>query len=392
MKVLIIHCQYKLRGGEDAVVVEEMNLLKSNGIDVLLLPFSNDGHSLLKILQLPFNLESYIKTIKAVNAYKPDVVHIHNLHFAGSISVLYALKKCGVPIVFTLHNFRLLCPSGTLFNKGKLYLKSLNSSFPWAAVNDGVYNNSRLLTFWVGLTIWLNQMIGTWKMTDRYIVLTQHSKNIVEKSNLHVSADRIIIKPNFVSHSDHSLSSRKNNFLYVGRLSEEKGIDILLAAFKDSPHQLTIIGDGPLRKSVEDQAKRTNNITYLGFQNKDRITEELKSCTALVFPSVWYETFGLTMIEAFANSTPVIASNIGSASLLIIDQFNGLHFTPSDVEDLKAKLTAWQNLEEYEKDFYRKNARTTYENDYTPEKNFDQLISIYTTVIDEKKRTAIAQR
>ncbi len=388
MKVLFIHCRYKLAGGEDGVVSAEVQLLRSGGIDVELLTFSNEGSSLLKILQLPFNISSYFKTRRQLKAFKPDVVHVHNLHFAASTSVLYAVKSKKVPFVVTLHNFRLLCPSGTLYHSGKPYLKSLYSGFPWAAVRDGVYNNSKLLTFWVGFSSWINRLIGTWKIPDRYIVLTAHAKSIFEKSNSPVDSDKVIIKPNFVYDPNVSTGSNKKNFLFVGRLSEEKGIHVLLEAFKATAHSLKIIGDGPLKSLVEASLEEHPNITYVGYQQKDTIIKELTNCDALIFPSVWYETFGLTIIEAFATSTPVIASNIGSASLLINNGFNGLHFEESNTEDLKNKLNKWQALGEDEKNAYRKNARSTYEQFYTPAENLKQLLSIYTAVIDQKKKEA----
>ncbi len=387
MKVLFIHCRYKLAGGEDGVVSAEIQLLRSNGIDVQLLPFTNEGSSLFKILQLPFNIGAYLKTRRQLKTFKPDIVHIHNLHFAASTSVLYALKSKKVPFVITLHNFRLLCPSGTLYHNGKPYLKSLHSNFPWAAIKDGVYNNSVLLTFWVGFSTWINRISGTWNVVDRYIVLTGHAKGIIEKSRLHLNTDKIIIKPNFVYDPKVSTDFHKKNFLFIGRLSEEKGIRVLLQAFRHSAHSLKIIGDGPLKHLVEADLKEHLNITYIGFQQKDAITKELQSCNALIFPSVWYETFGLTIIEAFATSTPVIGSNIGSPSLLIKNEFNGLHFEESNVEDLKNKLDKWQAFGEDEKETYRKNARKTYELYYTPEENLEQLLSIYTSVINEKKGT-----
>ncbi len=125
LNVLIIHCSYKYRGGEDTVVSEEMRILKKAGIRVDLLEFQNDRKTLLKLAQLPFNFSSYRQTCKKLDQFKPDVVHIHNLHFAASASVMYALKHKRIPFVTTLHNYRLLCPSATLFNEGRLYLKSV---------------------------------------------------------------------------------------------------------------------------------------------------------------------------------------------------------------------------------------------------------------------------
>ena len=199
MKVLIIHCSYKFRGGEDTVVAEEMKLLQSNGVTVELLPFNNEGSTLAKVLQLPFNIGSYNKTIKKLHSFQPDVVHIHNWHFAASASIFYALKKGEVPFVITLHNYRLLCPSAMLFHKGKLFLDSLKQNFPWTAIKRGVYKDSQLLTFWISLSMQLHHWMNTWKMSNRFIVLTQHSKNIFLNSKVNFTDDQILVKPNFCS-------------------------------------------------------------------------------------------------------------------------------------------------------------------------------------------------
>lgn len=384
MKVLFIHCRYKMAGGENGVVLAEIELLRSNGIDVQLLPFSNEGSSLLKIFQLPFNISAYFKTRRYLKSFKPAIVHIHNLHFGATTSVLYAIKRQNIPVVITLHNFRFLCPSGTLYHNNRPYLKSLKSNFPWAAVRDGVYNKSSLLTFWVAFSTWVNRLVGSYKIADRYIVLTSHAKSIIENSSLHPGKSRIIIKPNFVYDPQIKNIPRSDHFLFIGRLSAEKGISILLEAFNNSSYSITIIGDGPLKGMVEEASENNANINYLGYQHKDIIINELIKCSALIFPSVWYETFGLTIIEAFATSTAVIASNIGSPSILIKNGYNGFHFQDSNVNDLRNKLDIWQALKDDEKEFYRKNARDTYEQYYTPAENFQQLMSIYNAVTERK--------
>ena len=134
MRVLFIHTKYKERGGEDSVVENEMLLLKENGHEVKVLYFNNSKYSLLSLLLLPFNIFSYLKVSREINHFKPDVVHLHNLHFAASPSVIWAVSRKHIPMVKTLHNHRLLCPSGTLFHNNKVYLKSLSQSFPWNAV------------------------------------------------------------------------------------------------------------------------------------------------------------------------------------------------------------------------------------------------------------------
>ncbi len=376
MRVLVVHCGYKYKGGEDTVVAEEIALLKSNGVEVDLLSFNNEGNNMLKLIQLPFNIRSYHKTKKKIGASRPDVVHIHNLHFAASNSIIYAAKKLQVPIVMTLHNFRLLCPSGLLFYNGKLFLNSLKASFPWKAVTEGVYQNSKLITFWLALSNRLHQAIGTYKLVNKYIVLSEHAKNLVENSSTHF-VEKLVVKPNFCYRPNKTKTDRSNSFLFLGRLSEEKGIRLLLDTFMSSNHNVTIAGTGPLQREVEEASAKFKNITYVGNVDKTTAHTLLQQCTALVFPSIWYEGMPLTIIEAFSNSTPVIAAKIGAMQTMISHEYNGLHFAPNDLQSLSAQLNSWVGLSEREIQQYQTNALYSYESNYSPELNIIKLIEIY---------------
>ena len=184
MKVLIIHTCYKLRGGEDSVVENETAVLRSCGHEVKLLQFSNTGSSLLKLLQLPFNYASYKKTRAAIQAFSPAVVHIHNMHFAGSASLLYASKHEKIPAVMTLHNYRLLCPSATLYVKGMIFMDPAGLRFSWKAVWQGAYLNSKVLTFWVSCSMLFHQLLGTWKIPAAYIALGEYTRDLFKHSSL----------------------------------------------------------------------------------------------------------------------------------------------------------------------------------------------------------------
>lgn len=385
MKVLIIHTTYKYKGGEDTVVEEEMKLLRANAVTVKLLEFNNDKNAALKLLQLPFNFQSYIKTRKKLQAYKPDVIHIHNLHFGASPSVIYAIKKSKIPFVFTLHNYRLLCPSAILFYKGKPFLNSIHQSFPWKAIEMGVYKSSKIITFWVSLSAQIHKWLGTWKKCNKYIVLSEHAKKIFLQSALQLTARQIEVKPNFCAAPPLKEPVASDYFLYVGRLSEEKGIQMLLQVFSLCNYKIKIAGDGPLKDEVIKYSSKHTNIQFLGSLNKEDVFSLLQSSSALVFPSIWYEGMPLTIIEAFACGTPVIASKLGAMETMISHKYNGLHFHPENVNDLIHKLHEWQNLKEEEKAIYRINALKTHEQYYTPEKNAEQLLAIYTSVIAEKK-------
>jgi glycosyltransferase involved in cell wall biosynthesis len=381
MKVLVIHTFYKLQGGEDHVVANEMQLLESAGNEVELLSFSNENNTLLKLLQIGFNFSSYQQTLDKLSSFKPDVVHIHNLHFGGSAAVLYAIKKAKVPVVMTLHNYRLLCPSGSLFTENKLFLNSVYKSFPWKAVKKGVYQESSLITFWVALSGYLHQKAGTWRIADQLIVLGEHSKSLFSNSKLSELSRALVVKPNFCYSPLLADVVRANKyFLYVGRLTEEKGLKVLLEAFA---------GSGLPLKIVESYTLRHTNITFLGQQSKEKVSFLLSQAAALIFPSLWYETFGMVVIEAFAMSVPVIASDLGNMKIMVTHELNGLTFEAGNPQELLKTLKYYWELDPEVKKRYQMNARAAYLERYTPDNNLLQLENIYQEAIRKHQEEEI---
>ncbi len=383
MKVLVIHTSYKYKGGEDTVVAEEIKLLQNAGVQVELLEFNNYENALLKLLQLPFNLQSYFTTKKKLADFEPDIVHIHNLHFGGSASIIYAIKRSKIPFVNTLHNFRLLCPSGILFHNGQIFLDSLHQNFPWKAVCLGVYKGSKLITFWLSLSLYIHNKLGTWKNCNQYIVLSEHARQLFLNSKLDLAVNQLIIKPNFCSVPTLPMQRRETSFLYVGRLSEEKGLMLLLSVFSSCRHKIKIAGDGPLKDEVIRCSTQYPNIEFLGILNKTEVFTLLQSCTALVFPSIWFEGMPLTIIEAFACGTPVISSKLGAMETMIVSGYNGLHFEARNESDFKKQLDNWSNLNEEQKEQYCLNAYQTYLNYYTAEQNTHQLLNIYNNILNK---------
>jgi glycosyltransferase involved in cell wall biosynthesis len=381
MKVVIIHSQYRYKGGEDAVVCSEQNLVPNaklwvrsnkNGIEALF-------QFLISVYNpfVAYSLKSYLKK------EKPDVIHIHNLNFAIGPVVIKIAKKLGIPVVMTLHNYRLLCPSATLLHKGQIFTDSLDKKFPWKAVKGKVYRNSVLQTFWLAFSVWVHKTIGTWHKVDRFIVLSRFAKEIFGNSHLNIQEHKLSIKPNFVSVPTYSHLARTDSFLFVGRLSEEKGLEYLLSATIQSGFSLRIAGDGPLRGKVEDAAAQYSNITFLGPLESENVHKEVRECTALVFPSIWFEGMPMTIIEALANGTPVLASNLGAMADMIQHEINGLLFEPGDIESLVDCLKKWNEVPFEERNFMSLGARSSYEQYYTPEKNYEQLLSIYHSVLKE---------
>lgn len=382
MKVLFIHCRYQFKGGEDLVVQQEMSLLRSQGIDAELLSFDNETNVMAKLLQLPFNISAYRAARKKLKSYRPDVVHLHNTHFGASPSVIYAAKRAGVPVVMTLHNYRLLCPSGTLFFQGRLFLHSLHQRFPWKAVWRGVYKNSRLLTLWLAWSAKCHQWLGIWKKVDRLIALSATAKIMFLQAGLVKKEEQLVVKPNFSIPVNQVLPERSDHFMFAGRLCEEKGIRLLLQVFSSSTYRLKIAGDGPLKEEVLACCNRHGNIEYLGALEKDEVLREMSCSTALLFPSLWLEGMPMTIIEAFACGTPVIASDLGAMKDMIAPGYTGLLFDAGSRKDLNEKLYAWKALTVLERQAFCRNAWETYQQQYTPEKNAVQLLGIYNGVLN----------
>ncbi len=385
MKILFIHTKYKERGGEDSVVESEMRLLRNSGHTVELLSFDNSRHSFISLLLLPFNPFSYIKTVRKIQQFQPHVVHIHNLHFAASLSIVRAVSRKKIPMVKTLHNYRFLCPSGTLFHDNEIYLKSLYSSFPWDAVKQKVYRNSGVLTFWLAFANWLHKHWGTFRKVNRYIALNEKARSIFLSSDLQLKKTQIIMKPNFIeANTADTAPARDSHFLYIGRLSSEKGIDVLLKAFVANGLPLTIIGDGPLRDEVMMAQQSNPQIKWLGFQGKAVIDAELQQCAALIVPSVCYEGMPLTIIEGFSAGTPVITSKLGAMETIVTHNNNGLLFQPNNAASLNRQLQRWQSFSEAKKNEFSAHALHTYQSKYTPKKNLSSLLSVYREAMGKK--------
>jgi glycosyltransferase involved in cell wall biosynthesis len=379
LKILLIHTHYQYRGGEDAVVSQEMDFLKQYH-DVEVLYFKNKGglKGAIQFFSSIWNTSVSRKIVQKVLDFQPDIVHVHNWHFAIGPLFIREINKLGIPIVQTVHNYRLLCPSGILYHKGQLFTKSLIESFPWSAVRKKVYRSSLIQTFWLAFIVWFHKKIGTWKKIDVYVCLTPFCVDVFQKSNFGISKEKFIVKPNFTPHQNQiEFKGREKHFLFIGRLSTEKGIEIVLNAFKNSAFNLKIAGDGFLKNSIIEAEKECSNINYLGNLNSDRVAEEMQKAQALIFPSVWYEGMPMTIIEAFSHGTPVIASNIGAMTSMISNEFNGFLFECGNKESLIQNVTRFNTLSSSEKHQLSSNAFQEYRTKYSKELQKEFFETIY---------------
>lgn len=390
MRVLIVHNRYQIRGGEDTVFEAETKLLRENGVLVETLEYSNFDISgfkgtLLTGLRAIYNRKAGAILRDKAADFQPDIIHIHNLFPIGSPSVLFVARALRIPVVKTLHNYRLICPSASLFFEGKIYLNSIHKIFPLDAVKKGVYRDSKTATFALALMTAIHKVLGTFRnKVNRFIALTDFARDIFLNSSLSIRPEQITVKPNFVFDLPVS-GDRGTSFLYVGRLTEEKGILPLLQAFEGLDAELEIVGTGPMDQLVREYEARCPNIRYLGTMPNELIRQKMYEARALVFPSLWYEGLPMTIIEAYATGTPVIASNLGAMSTVVTNEKNGLHFGPGNIEELRACV---RRLKENEDLRYQlgTRARADYLSHYSPAQNFRQLERIYREVIEQYQK------
>lgn len=379
MRILIIHTRYTQYGGEDAVVEQEIDVLsKKHIVDSLFFKNNNGLKGLFQFLFSIWNIKSANIVKNKIKEFKPDVVHLHNWHFASGPLVIRTISKLQIPLVLTLHNFRLLCPSATLTHGNNVFLKSITQNFPWKAVSLGIYRNSLLQTFWLAIVVWFHKKIKTWQKVNTYVCLANFSAKLFQESNFGIEADRFFVKPNFTTPIQKlNTFERKEHFLYIGRLCNEKGIKSLLEAFKKLPYTLKIAGDGDLKDLVVKTTEAHPNIQYLGKITNQEVAIQLQKSKALVFSSICYESFGLTVIEAFSNGCPVISSNIGAPATLVINNENGFHYKPADVKDLQSKIIQLANLNKQDLKQMEHKAYKTFTDFYSSEKQSAYFDAIY---------------
>jgi glycosyltransferase involved in cell wall biosynthesis len=309
--------------------------------------------------------------------FAPDVMHVHNTMPLVSPSVYWAARKRGVPVVQTLHNFRLLCPQAMFVREGKVCEDCLGK-VPWRGVVHKCYRDSAVQSAVMAGMLTTHRALGTYDtQVNRFIALNEFCRNKMIEGGL--KAERIRVKPNFVEWLAPPSWEGRDGGLYLGRLTPEKGVDVLLRALGRLPGQrLTAIGGGPM----EAEVRAALGEGYLGFLPLSAIWGHLAKVGYMVVPSVWYEGFPRTIIEAFASGVPVIASRLGSLAEVVDDGRTGLLFNPGDDQDLAAKL-AWAQAHPAEMVRMGQAARQEYENRYTPERNCEELIEIYRSAMSE---------
>jgi glycosyltransferase involved in cell wall biosynthesis len=318
--------------------------------------------------------------LEELEKFKPDIVHVHNYFPILTPSIFDACNVAHVPVVHTLHNYRVICPSAILMLDGKIYEKSVSGSAYWSVLKKA-YRNSYLGTYAVARMIEYHKKHRTWHTSvSRFIALTHFAKAKFVEAGF--PPEKITVKPNFVYDplAGQELVGQGDRVgaLFVGRLSEEKGIRTLVNAWKRLDHPLTVAGDGPLYKEF---CRSVDNINFVGNISGEEISTLMSQAAFIVMPSEWYEGFPMVLLEAYAHGLPVIASDLGGLSELVHERVTGLKFSPGKSEALASKVQSLID-DNTLRSIMSGNARKLYEREYTPEKNYSQLLGLYKELIN----------
>jgi glycosyltransferase involved in cell wall biosynthesis len=383
MRILVVHNKYRTRGGEDEVRESERALLTSHGHDVFDYVVDNSNFSDYQAawigLQAVWNQGAFNAIRRRIDEVRPDLMHTHNLHPQISPAAYYAAALGNVAAVHTLHSYKMMCPKGQLFREGHLCELCVGKTIAWPGVMRGCYRGSRAATAAVAAVFGLHRIVGTWKdKVDLYFAQTEFAKRKYVESGL--PENKIRVKPNFVADAGVGLGDG-GYALFVGRLNEEKGVPVLLDAWRSIGLSLPlqICGTGPLESIV--RSAKVPGVEYLGVRPLTEILKRMKRAVVVIVPSVWYEGTPRTTVEAYACGTPVIASRLGAMELNVKHGVTGLHFEPGNAAALAGQVRMLLESPEHLAAM-RVSARREYETHYTAESNYSLLMRCYNEAID----------
>jgi len=380
MRILVVHNRYLYRGGEDTVVDAEINLLRQYGHHVWLYSRDNaDIHHMtaLETATATFWSRQTMRELRSVHQqFAPDLIHAHNTFPLISPSLYSIAQQLRIPVVQTLHNFRLVCPQAMLLRDGR-HCEACIGNVPWRALVHRCYRDSLPQSALTAAMLVVQRLRGIWhQQISRFIVLNQLCLDIFTRGGL--PANKLCVKPNFVESPEAPQWQHRHGGLFIGRLSTEKGIAVLIGALKKlSDVHIDVYGKGPLQPLVE----AASHLRYRGFQSAAVLRQKMQEAAYMVMPSTGVESFGLVAIEAFACGTPVIATRHGGLRELIADGQTGLLVPPND-EDALASAIAYAESHPEQMRRMGMAARKHYLASYTPERNYEQLIQIYDEAVN----------
>lgn len=400
-RILQVHNFYQIPGGEDVVVRNEKRLLEEHGHKVYTYYRTNKELSergILGKLLLPFTAVYSFRTVREVKRLikenQIDIVHVHNTLTMVSPSVFYAAFQCNVPVVQTLHNFRMLCPAGSFFRNNVICEECVDGGLK-CAIKHKCYRNSTLQTIVSAMILKIHRALGTYRKVN-FICLTEFNKNKllesldsenVSKNKEVVDASRVYIKPNFTFAEGITPSDSQDTeeyFLFAGRVEALKGVDIAIKAFEKIPDKLLYIaGTGPMMEEMQAyvQEHQIENVKFLGYLQKEAMTERFYHAKAVIMTSQCYEAFAMTIAEAYSYGVPVIAGRVGNMDGMVKEGQTGVKFQYDSADDLARKVREFETLDIKA---LKENAREFYQKRLRPEDNYQKLIAIYEDISKER--------
>lgn len=410
MKILIVNKFFFMKGGAETFLFKKAKLLKDNGHDVLFFSMEhpdnyNSSSSEYFVSRVDFDeaktlsqkitiagrvlysLEAKRNIERLIKVEKPDIAHLHNIYHQLSPSIFHILKKYDIPIIMTLHDYKLVCPVYTLLdNDGNICERCKGKRYYWCLLkkcNKGLLSRSFLNT----LEMYLHQKIlHVYDLVDLFISPSIFLKEKFKEMGFNI---KVIHIPNFINANDYvpSFTWDEASIVYFGRLSKEKGLFTLLSAVKGLKIKCKIIGDGPMKESLIQKAKKEelDNVIFLGYKTGEELEEEIRKSAIVILPSEWYENYPYSVLEAFALGKPVVGSRIGGIPELVKDNRTGLTFQPKNPDDLREKiLYMFKNSDKIIE--MGKNGRRFVEEVYEPQKYYEELIGIYQSLMNKNKK------
>lgn len=381
MRILLCHNYYQQPGGEDRCFEDEAALLEGRGHQVFRYEKNNDHirgwRSVTAAGTAIWNRKTYAEVRALVRKHHIDILHGTNVFPVISPSIYYAASAEGIPVVQALQNYRLFCANAYFLRDGKVCEKCLGKRVAIPAIRHGCYRDSYLGSAAVVAMQAFHNALGSWQTKiDQYIVPTEFAKRKFVEGGL--PGEKISVKPNFVD-PDPGIGDGSGDYaLFVGRLSEEKGLGNLLTAWENPKCNLPlhVVGDGPMLEMVKRAAEQNKKVHYCGFKSPAEVFEKMKLARFVVVPSLWYEGLPRTIVESFSVGTPVLATNLGPLAEVVHPDAGGLRFDYGSVESLTEQAGFLCN-QPAEATRMRSLARQEFETRFSPEANYRSLMQIY---------------
>ncbi len=389
MKILMIHNYLRPPSGENTVFEQERQLLESKGHEVVAYTRQNSEIEAMRFSEkamLPlrafWSITDHKEISRVARTEKPDVAHFHNIFPLISPSAYRACKGAGIPVVQTLHHFRIVCPGALLFREGRVCEDCSGMHF-LPGIKHGCYRNSSVQTAGMAAVVRFHRMIRTWQAyVDLYIALSDFALDTYRR--LGFPSRSFYVKTNFLQDPIEPGHEDEGYGIYIGRIGEEKGIPALVDALRECPEiPFKVIGDGPLTDYLIRRLKEhgLQNLEYLGVKSHSECMRYLVKARFMVLPSQWYEGVPMVLLEAMSAGKPAIVSNIGVLSEMIRDGINGLVFTPGVREELSERMKRLYADPDGAREMGKK-GRALFEEKYTREVNYGMLMEAYRKAIE----------